>query len=212
MKIWARALLVVAMGGTTCACSEANEPAVDEADLTKGRALSCTEDRARFTPPERNRFASIAIAFRGDEVTITKMIYSDRLWSALYAQLAFAWQRLAKGVDYDGSTPLTQAQRDATAERIAKLDALVEAGLAGTLSLHGKVKPYVREPARPTIQYPLEVATTGIDDDLLWELLGNEGHGARLLLPAAMEGGKRGSPDIELEGSQGPGWDRFDCR
>jgi hypothetical protein len=74
------------------------------------------------------------------------------------------------------------------------------------------MKPYVKPPKVPTVQYLLEASGGGIDAAVLWDLIGNEGWGGRALIRPAMLNGEPGKPDVEWEGYQGPLWDRFDCK
>lgn len=180
-----------------------------EADASKGITFTCTEDKAREDKYDKNRFASLTLVLTGKKVTLKNIVYTADFKQGLTQEQSNSNDYLAKGVEYDGKTPLTAQDRADTKKRMDEVDAIL--GADGKLAFSGTIKPYVRAPKKPTVQYPLETTTAGIDEATLWDTLGNEGDGARLLLPPAMATGAAGKPDIEFEGTQGPVWDRFDC-
>jgi hypothetical protein len=216
LSLFLVASVLVGLPCVACSGSDASAPTpVDEPtateDATKSFTFTCIEDTARLGKYDKNRFASLKLVLSGKKATIHSVVFSADYTGELTQEKANEEAFLAKGVSYDGKTPLTADERSQANKQIAELAKILAAGAGNTLAFAGSVKPYTRAPKKPTIQYPIDPTTAGIDADTLWGTLGNEGDGARVLLPPAMATGAAGKPDIEWEGTQGPMWDRYDC-
>jgi hypothetical protein len=213
MKLCLRVVLTALSTLSAVACGGAtNDASTDDANATSAKTykLSCEVDTPRLGQYDHNAFAAIDMELKGQNVKITAVAYTTDFKVNLANEIKNEQDYLAKGVEYDGKTPLTAADRQQANDRIAQVNAILAA--EGKLVFEGKIKPYVRQPKVPTVQYPLDPKTAGIDTSTLWDELGNEGDGGRLLLPPSMSNGSPGKPDIEWDGTQGPLWDRYDCR
>jgi len=208
MRIAAPLLLLLL---AACGSSSSDTPTTDDSnEQTSSFTFTCTEDKTREDKWAEPRFASLKLELKGKTAKLTDVVYTASYVAEMNQGLANEKAYLAKGLDYDGKTPLTAEDRSQASSYIDQLEKILAAN--GTLAFTGDVKPYVRKPKKPTIQYPLVPTTGALSADSLWNTLGNEGNGARLLLPPDMATGKPGKPDIEFEGSQGPMWDRYDCK
>jgi hypothetical protein len=174
--------------------------------------MTCTEDTARPQKDENNSIASFDLVLHGDLVKISNAVFTDSGAQTLQQAITNEKDFLAKGLDYDGKTPLTDQEKAAAQSQIDKLELIQSKATGAGLSFEGQIKQYIRTPKRPTVQYPLSVTTPGVDENAFWDFVGNEGNGARFLMPPNMLDGDAGKSDIEWDGTQGPLWDRFDCK
>jgi len=211
-------VFVLAAAALPCiACgSNGQDPAdgdpTSEDALTKSHTLKCTVDTPRLGQYDDQHYQSFELTLKGSTAKIDKIVYTPAYVQQMQQEVANEQSYLDKGLEYDGKTPLTADDRAQGTDLIDQVGKILAAGTNGSLGFEGKIKPYVRQPKKPTVQYPLDMNADGIKADVLWDTLGNEGWGARLLLPPEMSTGAAGKPDIEGEGSQGPMWDRYDCK
>lgn len=207
------ALVVSLFLPLACLACGSPEPGADsgESDVTKGKthAFKCTADTARYGKWDKNRFASFDLELSATTAKMRSVVYTSDYVGELSASQKDEQAVLAKGVESNGK-PLSADTRARIASYLDQLGRILAAD--HSLAFDATNKPYVRPPKKPTAQFPLEVGTAGIKAETLWETLGNEGDGARLLLPPEMLAGTAAKPDIEFEGTQGPVWDRYDCK
>src|SRR5262249_53007712 len=148
------------------------------------------------------RFSSFELTLQGTSAKISNVKYTDEYRGDLESEKKDEEDLLAKGVGDDGKTPMSADETARTSKLIGDLANILSAGPKQSLAFEGTIQPYKRKPKRPTVQYPLSIKTNGLDEKTLWDTLGNEGTGARLLLPASadprklgMLSGKPGNPD-----------------
>jgi hypothetical protein len=205
------ASLLVAVGCSSPGSSDgAGAPEGVQAQ-TSSFKYGCTVDTARLGKFDDQHFASLELDLSGDSVKISKIVYADKFVKELEDDRAAEQKLLASG-KWDDGTALTDAEKAETTDEIDQDTKILAANTDGTLSFAGTVKPYKKAPKVPTVQYPLNITGGGAKADNLWQQLGKEGTGARLLMPPPMATGADGKPDIEWDGNQGPQWDRYDCK
>jgi hypothetical protein len=184
----------------------------DDANLTSAKPsnLKCTTDTARLGQYGKNNFASLDMAIANDTVKLTNIVFSQDYVKGLEQEIKYSNDELASGKHSDGSK-LTADEIAQSKKYVADVTNILKFK-SGGLVLEGTIKPYVREPHTPHTRYPLVVKTAGIDVETFFDSLRGEGQSGMLLLPNEMLDAKPGKPDIEWDGTQGPDWDRFDCK
>ena len=212
--------LVAALSAVACASSSDSSTTGDQTanaieESAQSFTFTCNADKDRIARDESNQFASFQLKLQGKNATLTSVVYTDSYKSNVQDQLKDEQDFLAKGVNFDGK-PLTAKDRADAQDTINNLQKILDAD--GKLAFTAAIRRHVRKVKHPSAQYFLTVKTAGIDSDLLFGTLGNEGTFARLLVPPTMvedesaPTGQGGKPDIEFEGDQGPGFDRYDCQ
>ena len=210
--------LLAALSVAACASSASEDTTGDQSAnaIATGEAvtLKCTVDPQRIGRFEFNRFASFTLKLQGETASLGSIVYTDDYRTNVERERKDEQDFLDKGLDFDGK-PLSEKDRAQAKALIDQLGKILAA--EHSLSFAGKIKRHVRKVKHPSTQYPLEVKTAGIDVDTIFDTLGNEGTGARLLLPPEMVEdesritGAGGKPDIEFDGNQGPLFDRYTC-
>ncbi len=210
-KTWLFAACM-SLPAVACAVPSEDAPVGEQDDLTGSHTFACSVDTPRLGKYDDQHFASLTLTVSKKKVKISKVVFTESFTQGLEQEIANRQDQLAKGLDSDGVSPLSAADKKDIAASIARVQKILAAGKAHALVFTGKNQPYTKKPKVPTVQYPLEVAGGGVDADTLWGELGNEGFGARALIRPEMLDGDAAHPDIEWEGNQGPMWDRFDCK